>query len=142
MASANLGPPRKGPPIPAGLAARRAAMAPNVKLAPKMNLSQIFPGNTPTLPGGGAAGAGLRLGRPVMDDPNPRRPPTGGTPFANFGKIVYVFFFFHCSFSQHHVSHTLPWKRPIRGITFQWQSRYPCIRSRLFQRIVLFHKHV
>lgn len=93
MASANLGPPRKGPPIPAGLAARRAAMAPNVKLTPKMNLSQIFPGDAPTLPGGGAAGAGLRLGRPVMDDPNPRRPPTGGTPFANFGKIVYVIFF-------------------------------------------------
>ncbi|KAG9049920.1 hypothetical protein FS837_008506 [Tulasnella sp. UAMH 9824] len=89
MAAVNLGPPRKGPPIPAGLAARRAAMAPNTKLPPKMNISQILPGDAPTLPGGGAAGAGLRLGRPAMDDdPNPRRPPPGGTPFANFGKIV------------------------------------------------------
>ncbi|KAG8911895.1 hypothetical protein FRC00_005631 [Tulasnella sp. 408] len=89
MAAVNLGPSRKGPPIPAGLAARRAAMAPNAKLPPKMNISQILPGDAPTLPGGGAAGAGLRLGRPAMDDdPNPRRPPPGGTPFANFGKIV------------------------------------------------------
>ncbi|KIO30284.1 hypothetical protein M407DRAFT_69281, partial [Tulasnella calospora MUT 4182] len=64
-------------------------MAPSARSGPKMNLSQILPGAAPTLPGGGAAGAGLRLGRPVMDDdPNPRRPPSGGTPFANFGKIV------------------------------------------------------
>ncbi|KAG8972474.1 hypothetical protein FRB90_010220, partial [Tulasnella sp. 427] len=50
MAAANLGPPRKGPPIPAGLAARRAAMGQSAKLAPKMNLAQILPSDAPALP--------------------------------------------------------------------------------------------
>ncbi|KAG8904233.1 hypothetical protein FRB99_002053 [Tulasnella sp. 403] len=84
---------RKSPQPPApplsGLAARRAAaaMVSNNRTPPRMSLAQIMPQNLPP-GGGGAAAAGLRLGRPDMDDPNPRRPPSGGTPFANFGKIV------------------------------------------------------
>ena len=76
----------KKPPL-GGLAARRAALASN---APRMTLAQILPNDSSSpFPGGGATGAGLRPGRPDMND-NPRRQPTGGTPFSNFGKIVYV----------------------------------------------------
>lgn len=71
-----------------GLAARRHAAQ-----APKLNVKDIsrdMPLHLP--PGGGPSGAGLGGGRPQMDD-GPRRSPQGtwgGTPFANFGKIVYV----------------------------------------------------
>lgn len=42
-------------------------------------------------PGGGAGGAGLGAGRPTLNDIPDKRPPTAGTPFANFRKIVCVF---------------------------------------------------
>jgi mitogen-activated protein kinase kinase len=84
--------PGRGPQLGlGGLAARRAGAQ-----APKLHVTEIsrdLPLHLP--PGGGPSGAGLGGGRPQMDD-GPRRSPqaTWGTPFANFGRIVYVFFFF------------------------------------------------
>lgn len=82
--------PGKGPQLNlGGLAARRAgAQAPKLHVK---DISRDMPLHLP--PGGGPSGAGLGSGRPQMDDA-PRRSPQatfGGTPFANFGKIVYVF---------------------------------------------------
>ncbi|KAG8849346.1 hypothetical protein FRB96_000882 [Tulasnella sp. 330] len=79
------------PPALSGLAARRAAIASSQgRTKPKMSLNQILPQGDPALPpvGGGAAAAGLRLGRPDFNDANGRRPPPASTPFANFNKIV------------------------------------------------------
>ncbi|KZP18760.1 kinase-like protein [Athelia psychrophila] len=62
---------------PTGLAGKR--------MKPGFKLSDIH-GDV----GGGAAGAGLGAGRPSLaNDPAPRRPPPSmGSPFSNFGKIV------------------------------------------------------
>ncbi|KAH8814795.1 kinase-like protein [Flagelloscypha sp. PMI_526] len=62
-----------------GLAARR--------MKPNLNGRDQFPkAFTPSL-GGGAAGAGLGIGRPVLDDMR-RGTDSSGTPFDNFSKIV------------------------------------------------------
>ena len=86
LRSAQSAPSAPGrPPGPlSGLAARRAG--------PKLNVKDIA-GAMPMPTGGGPSNAGLGGGRPVMDD-LPRRSPqqTWGTPFANFGKIVCVWF--------------------------------------------------
>ena len=78
--------PGRGPQLGlGGLAARRAgAQAPRLKdLSGDMGLH-------PPL-GGGPSGAGLGGGRPMMDEAPKRSPQaTWGTPFANFGKIVFV----------------------------------------------------
>ena len=51
--------------------------------------------------GGGAAGAGPAVGVPDVSERPPRRPAgVTSTPFANFGKIVYVFWSSSCSFSS------------------------------------------
>lgn len=75
------------PTMLGGLAARRARGEP-----PKLSIRD-FEGELGLHlpPGGGTSGAGLGQGRPQMDD-LPRRSPqaTWGTPFENFGKIVYV----------------------------------------------------
>lgn len=86
LRSAQSAPSAPGrPPGPiGGLAARRAA--------PRLNVNDIAGGMPLQLPsGGGPSNAGLGGGRPNMDD-IPRRSPqaTWGTPFSNFGKIVYV----------------------------------------------------
>lgn len=80
--------PGRGPQLGlGGLAARRHGAQ-----APKLNVKDIsrdMPLHLP--PGGGPSGAGLGSGRPQMEDA-PRKSPqaTWGTPFANWGKIVYV----------------------------------------------------
>ncbi|KAG9000376.1 hypothetical protein FRB94_005478 [Tulasnella sp. JGI-2019a] len=84
--------PHPMPPALSGLAARRAAIASNQagRTKPKMSLNQILPQGDPALPpvSGGAAAAGLRLGRPDFNDANDRKPTPASTPFANFNKIV------------------------------------------------------
>jgi mitogen-activated protein kinase kinase len=65
-----------------GLAARR--------VKPNFNLRDIDPSLSSQNPiGGGAAGAGLGAGRPMVDTAASRKPPMG-TPFSNFSKIVYA----------------------------------------------------
>ena len=83
-----------GPPLPPPSQPHPGAgMAPGAgrRLKPGLKLSDI--------PGGGGLspqGAGLGAGRPALPPQNgapPRRPGSElGTPFANFRKIVYVFF--------------------------------------------------
>ena len=73
------------PSMAGGLAARRAKAD-----VPKLNIREFEMDHLP--PGGGASGAGLGRGRPQVDDEIPRRSPqaTWGTPFENFGKIMFV----------------------------------------------------
>ncbi|TFY52695.1 hypothetical protein EVJ58_g9867, partial [Rhodofomes roseus] len=81
------GPSRPGPPI-GGLAARRMKAG-----VPKLNPNDV-PGGLHLPPvGAGPQGAGLGVGRPIMEDEPHRRPSQDNfsTPFSNFSKIVYVF---------------------------------------------------
>ncbi|KAH9832228.1 kinase-like protein [Rhodofomes roseus] len=78
------GPSRPGPPI-GGLAARRMKAG-----VPKLNPNDV-PGGLHLPPvGAGPQGAGLGVGRPIMEDEPHRRPSQDNfsTPFSNFSKIV------------------------------------------------------
>lgn len=72
-------------PAPGGLAAKRRG--------PGLKLGDIDPslksGPPPGIgAAGGAVAAGLGGGRPNLGPEPPKRPGQGGTPFANFSKIV------------------------------------------------------
>lgn len=97
---ANRGPPKSSQSVDVATDAfKRAAISePKLPIAagrrpkPSFKLSNIN-GESGAV-GGGAAAAGLGAGRPslALDSP-PKRPAHNfGTPFANFHKIVYVFF--------------------------------------------------
>lgn len=63
---------------------------------PGFKLSDITGDPNGPGPSGGAAGAGLGAGAPSLAEDSPSWPPrrpqdSFGTPFSNFGKIVYVF---------------------------------------------------
>lgn len=83
MMRMNLGSPARGmmrgPPGMSGSARRPK---------PGLTLGSMMGG----APGGGAGAAGLGAGRPTLNDIPDKRPPTAGTPFSNFRKIVCVLF--------------------------------------------------
>lgn len=97
---ANRGPPKASPSVDVATDAFKRAAISEPKLPtttgrrpkPSFKLNDIHGGSGV---GGGAAGAGLGAGRPSLgaDALTPKRPAHNfGTPFANFQKIVYVFF--------------------------------------------------